>query len=70
MAVFGGTGTIWGPVIGVILLTTIQEIFWANFPYVHRVLFGALIVGTILWMPRGLIEILKTRGLLPRSRNV
>ena len=70
MAVFGGTGTIWGPVIGVVLLATIQEIFWANFPFVHRVLFGALIVGTILWMPQGLIEILKTRGLLPRSRNV
>jgi hypothetical protein len=27
-------------------------------------------VDTILWMSQGLIEILKTRGLLPRSRNV
>jgi branched-chain amino acid transport system permease protein len=70
MAIFGGTGTIWGPVIGVGVLGTLQEIFWANFPYFHRVLFGALIVVTILFMPQGVIELLKTRGILPRSRSI
>lgn len=70
MAVFGGTGTIWGPVIGVAVLGTLQEIFWANFPYFHRVLFGALIVAMMLFMPEGLIELLKKRGVLPRSRSI
>lgn len=70
MAVFGGTGTVWGPVIGVAVLGTLQELFWANFPYFHRVLFGALIVVTILFMPNGLIELLKKRGVLPRSRSI
>jgi branched-chain amino acid transport system permease protein len=70
MAIFGGTGTIWGPVIGVAVLGTLQEVFWANFPYFHRVLFGALIVVTILFMPQGLVELLKRRGVLPRTRNV
>ena len=70
MAIFGGTGTVWGPVIGVAVLGTLQEIFWANFPYFHRVLFGALIVVTILFMPQGLIELLKRRGVLPRSRSI
>ena len=70
MAVFGGTGTVWGPVIGVAVLGTLQEIFWANFPYFHRVLFGALIVVMMLFMPEGLIELLKKRGVLPRSRSI
>jgi branched-chain amino acid transport system permease protein len=70
MAIFGGTGTVWGPVVGVAVLGTLQEVFWANFPYFHRVLFGALIMVTILFMPQGLIELLKRRGVLPRSRSV
>lgn len=70
MAIFGGTGTIWGPVIGVVALTFMQEVFWVNFPFFHRVLFGALIVVTILWMPDGLIEVLKKKGILPRSRSI
>jgi branched-chain amino acid transport system permease protein len=70
MAIFGGTGTVWGPVIGVAVLGTLQEIFWANFPYFHRVLFGALIVVTMLFMPNGLIELLKHKGVLPRSRGI
>lgn len=70
MAIFGGTGTVWGPVIGVAVLGTLQEIFWAAFPYFHRVLFGALIIVTILFMPQGIIELLKKRGILPRSRGI
>ena len=70
MAIFGGTGTVWGPVVGVAVLGTLQEVFWANFPYFHRVLFGALIMVTILFMPQGLVELLKRQGLLPRSRSV
>jgi branched-chain amino acid transport system permease protein len=70
MAVFGGSGTVIGPVIGVVLLTFVQEIFWANFPFVHRVLFGALIVITVRFMPRGIISPLISRGFLPRSRSI
>jgi branched-chain amino acid transport system permease protein len=70
MAIFGGTGTVWGPVIGVAVLGTLQEVFWASFPYFHRVLFGALIMVTILFMPQGVIELLKGRGVLPRTRGV
>jgi branched-chain amino acid transport system permease protein len=70
MAVFGGAGTVIGPVIGVFLLTFMQELFWANFPFVHRVLFGALIVITVRFMPRGIISPLISRGILPRSRSI
>jgi branched-chain amino acid transport system permease protein len=70
MAIFGGAGTVIGPVIGVLLLTLMQEVFWANFPFIHRVLFGLLIVGTIRFMPAGIIALLVRRGVLPRTRSI
>ena len=70
MAIFGGTGTIVGPIVGVLLLTFVQELFWVNFPFVHRVLFGALIVLTVRYMPQGLIAPLIDKGILPRSRSI
>jgi branched-chain amino acid transport system permease protein len=70
MAIFGGAGTVLGPVIGVFLLTFMQELFWANFPFIHRVLFGLLIVATIRFMPQGIIAVLVRRGVLPRTRSI
>ena len=70
MTIFGGRGTVVGPVVGVVVLSTVAEVFWANFPFVHRVLYGALIVAIVLGMPDGLVENLKGRGLLPRTRLI
>lgn len=69
MTIFGGRGTVLGPVIGVVALSTIAELFWANFPFLHKILYGALIVGIVLFMPDGLIEMLKARRVIPRSRT-
>ena len=32
MVLFGGKGTIWGPVLGAVILFTFQELVWAHFP--------------------------------------
>ena len=45
MALFGGKGTIWGPVLGAVVLFAFQEVVWARFIYLHQLLFGAIIVG-------------------------
>ena len=45
MVLFGGKGTIWGPVLGATVLFTFQEMVWARFIYLHQLLFGAIIVG-------------------------
>src|SRR5206468_321117 len=42
MALFGGKGTVFGPVIGAVVLFVAQEIVWARYPYVHPLLFGAI----------------------------
>ena len=67
MALFGGKGTIWGPVLGAILLFTFQELVWARFIYLHQLLFGAIIVGVVLLMPRGILGVLQMRYNLPRT---
>jgi branched-chain amino acid transport system permease protein len=67
MVLFGGKGTVWGPVLGAIALFVIQEIVWARYPYVHPLLFGAIIVAVVLAMPRGVLGLLQLRYRLPRA---
>jgi len=67
MVLFGGKGTVWGPVLGAVALFVAQEIVWARFPYVHPLLFGAIIIAVVLAMPRGVLGILQQRYRLPRT---
>lgn len=67
MALFGGKGTIWGPVLGAVTLFVFQELVWARFLYLHEFLFGAIIVGVVLVMPRGVLGVLQQRYRLPRT---
>ncbi len=66
MALFGGKGTVWGPVLGATSLFVIEELVWARFLYLHQLLFGAIIVLVVLFMPRGIIGMLQQRYRLPR----
>ena len=67
MVLFGGKGTVWGPVLGAFALFLIQEIVWARYPYVHPLLFGAIIVAVVLLMPRGILGLLQLKYQLPRT---
>ncbi len=67
MALFGGKGTIWGPVLGAVVLFTFQELVWARFIYLHQLLFGAIIVAVVLLMPRGILGVLQQKYNLPRT---
>jgi branched-chain amino acid transport system permease protein len=67
MALFGGKGTIWGPVLGAVMLFVFQEFVWARFLYLHQILFGAIIVFVVLLMPRGILGVLQQRYHLPRT---
>ena len=67
MVLFGGKGTVWGPVLGAIVLFVAQELVWARFPYYHQLLFGAIIVAVVLLMPRGVLGVLQQKYRLPRT---
>lgn len=67
MCLFGGKGTIFGPVLGAFLLSIFQEMVWARFLFLHQAIFGALIVAIVLLMPRGILGVLQKRYHLPRT---
>lgn len=58
MAIFGGIGTLWGPLVGAVLMTQISEALWARFPQAYLMIFGGLLVVLLLFMPRGIVPAL------------
>ncbi|TDR89791.1 ABC transporter permease subunit [Enterovirga rhinocerotis] len=58
VTMFGGIGTVWGPVIGAVILIPISEILHAELgakiPGIQGVIFGLAIVAVILLAPEGL----------------
>src|ERR1700744_4444865 len=71
VAMFGGVGTVWGPVIGSVILIPLAEILNAEagspFPGIHGGIFGIVVISVILLAPEGLFW--KIRDLL-RKREL
>lgn len=55
MPVIGGLGTVLGPVIGGIVVGTIQEEIVAYFPQVHLLIYGGLLILIVLVEPGGIL---------------
>jgi branched-chain amino acid transport system permease protein len=53
MVVFGGIGHVWGGVIGAILVTIIDDLTRDYYTY-RMMMFGAVIVLVVIFMPRGI----------------
>jgi branched-chain amino acid transport system permease protein len=61
-AMFGGKGTVIGPIIGAMILYTVQELTWVNFPTAHLIAYGVFIILVARFMPRGLMGFAIDRG--------
>nr|WP_315594917.1 branched-chain amino acid ABC transporter permease [uncultured Cupriavidus sp.] len=55
MAILGGKGTLWGPVIGAVLFHLTQELFWTYLLNWQRVALGVLIVLIVVLFPTGVM---------------
>jgi branched-chain amino acid transport system permease protein len=64
MAILGGKGTLWGPVIGAVLFHAAQELTWKYLFGWQRVALGVLIVAIVVFFPTGVLGWL--RGRRPR----
>lgn len=53
MVILGGSGTLWGPVIGAVVFTVLPEVLRVA-PEVRSLLYGAILFVIVLYMPRGL----------------
>ena len=56
MAMLGGTGTLVGPLLGAIFLTSVQELIWTKIPYLHLTMYGGIMVLIGLLMPGGIVR--------------
>jgi len=61
MTMFGGAGTIIGPIVGAVILYTIEHIIWANFPLIHLTIYGLIIIAVVLILPEGIIGLLRKK---------
>lgn len=61
MAILGGKGTLWGPLIGAVVFHVTQEFFWTYFLGWQRVALGALIVVIVVFFPQGIMGWIRER---------
>jgi branched-chain amino acid transport system permease protein len=59
MVIFGGMNSFVGPVIGAIAFTLIQEKLTTEYPQWYMIIFGTIMVLSILFLPNGLMGLVK-----------
>jgi branched-chain amino acid transport system permease protein len=59
MAVIGGVGTIFGPVLGAIVFVLLRQFLIASYPQLYLGLYGALLIAVILFEPLGLAGLVR-----------
>ena len=71
LALFGGVGSLWGPVIGAVVLVPLAEGLNAKLgnvlPGIQGVVYGIAIIAIILWAPEGVYW--RVRDRLAKSAN-
>lgn len=55
MAILGGRGTLWGPVLGAFVFQVTKELFWVYLAEWQRIALGVLIVLIVVFFPRGIL---------------
>jgi len=59
MAIFGGMGQLYGPIIGSAIFTYLEELLITRFPEIYMLIFGIILVVSILYLPDGLVGLIQ-----------
>jgi branched-chain amino acid transport system permease protein len=62
MAILGGKGTLWGPVVGAVIFHVMKELFWTYLLGWQRVALGLLIVVIVIFFPKGIFGWVRERS--------
>ncbi|MGE5849330.1 MAG: branched-chain amino acid ABC transporter permease [Candidatus Methylomirabilota bacterium] len=62
MAVFGGTGTVLGPLLGAVVLSAISELLATQLVTLAELFNGFIIILVVLFMPKGLSDLIRQRA--------
>jgi branched-chain amino acid transport system permease protein len=55
MAIFGGMGHLYGPVIGSLIFAYMEELLLTKFPYLYMLIFGLIMIFVIVFLPQGIV---------------
>jgi branched-chain amino acid transport system permease protein len=59
MAIFGGMGQLYGPVVGAVIFAYLQEVLITKLPELYMLIFGIVLVVAILYLPNGLVGLIQ-----------
>ncbi len=61
MAVFGGAGTIVGPLLGALVLASVSEVLSTQLVTLAELFYGLIVILVVLFMPKGLVDVIRQR---------
>jgi branched-chain amino acid transport system permease protein len=72
MAVFGGMGTVVGPLLGAFVLASVSELLSTQLVSLAELFNGLIVILVVLFMPKGLAEVIRNRefSLKKLARNL
>jgi branched-chain amino acid transport system permease protein len=72
MAVFGGMGTVVGPLLGALVLATVSEVLSTQLVSLAELFNGVIVILVVLFMPKGLADVIRKRefSLRKLARNL
>jgi branched-chain amino acid transport system permease protein len=65
--VIGGSGSVWGPVLGAAVYQLLSTYVWSHFLELHPTVLGAIIIFFVVFLPRGLVELLRRLAAVARG---
>jgi branched-chain amino acid transport system permease protein len=69
MAMLGGVGHVWGPVLGAVFITLVEELLWTKMPYLHLTTYGVILLLVGFYLPGGLVGLRWWARLFPRDKT-
>lgn len=69
MALLGGLGTVWGPVIAALVVEFISVLVWQSFITLHLAILGLVIMITVLVAPSGVMELVRSKPVRARIQK-
>ncbi len=70
MAMFGGLGTVLGPVIAALVLEVINNWTWLYLGRINMAIFGLVLIFLVLKLPQGVLTGFKEAGILSKTRKI
>ena len=67
MAVFGGAGTVLGPLLGAVVLASVSELLSTQVVTLAELFYGIIVILVVLFMPKGLVDVIRRRAFSARA---